>query len=357
MRTRALTGNVLPQIVDVLPTAMLVLRTDGTVERANAAAATLFGFDPDAPPRNVWDVCHRQRPGADDPLARCAGSTEWQHVAVEPVQGLYPGMSVPMTGRRIGDGPLVLLIENADDNAWFEESRRLIRRLNSEIAAQQELRQRLDRTVRREQELHRELIHRMKNNLSMLAVVIRSRKAASRNEEVHQALADVEGRIRSIALVHEILDGEQETDVVDAQDLLRELCTTLKESIAPPTVELRATLVPYRLHITDATPLCLLANELMTNAIKHAFPGGGGRVDLELRRLDDGRLELIVADNGRGLSDQPEHGTGSRLVEALASQMRGALHREASDGVCWRLSFLPVDPEEAGVIRGIGDAA
>ncbi|MBM9595007.1 sensor histidine kinase [Roseitranquillus sediminis] len=352
-------ADVLSQVFDSLPSPMMIVRLDGGIERLNAAAASLLDLGLDAHLPNLLELCRSLDRGATNVLERCAGSAGWQPLSVELTRGGHAGLRVAMTGRGLVDAEnrtlRVLLLADRSDNVHFEEHRRLIRLLNSELAEQQRLREQLDEALNRERQLHEELVHRMKNNLSMLSVIIRSRKAASRDPNVNQALSDIEGRIRSIALVHEMLDGTRGLEVVEASDLLGKLCATMRDSVAPPNVEVTWDLEPSRLHITDATPLCLLVNELVTNAMKHGFPQGGpGRVTIGLRRLC-GALELRVTDDGAGMTSDAGQGTGSRIVEALAMQMDAELSRETGPGVHWRLLFKPADPD--GGRRSVGDAA
>ena len=119
---------------------------------------------------------------------------------------------------------MILFVEDTADAERFEEHSRLVQSLNAELATHQRLRNDLAGALRAERHLHRELIHRVKNNLSLLAVITRSRRQASDSEEVHEALADVEARLQSIAHVHDLLDSQGEIDVIDAAMLIERLC-------------------------------------------------------------------------------------------------------------------------------------
>ena len=87
-------------------------------------------------------------------------------------------------------------------------------------------------------------------------------------------------------------------------------------------------------------PLGIIANELLTNAYKYAFPGGGpGKILLSLS-IEGGRVRLVVADNGRGMGEgAPRTGFGYTLIGAFASQLEGRLEVDSTEGTRVELSF------------------
>ena len=333
------------------PTPTLVMELDGRIVCANAAAQRFFSVRADA---TFFDLC--DGPGPDAMLLRrAAESGSWQQAAVALAGEERPTrVRLMLRGLfRAGEPLRVMAVVNEADTLRFDEHRRLIRSLNAELAAQYRLRAELDRALESERHLHRELIHRVKNNLSLLAVLVRSRKGKTTGTEARAALSDVEHRIQSMALVHEMLDRKQEIDVVQADVLLEELCRSMEASILPPHIRIERRLTPVRLHISDATPLSLLVNELVTNALKHAFGGrDSGRVELVLERTGD-EIELQVADDGAGMGEVARNGSGSFIVEALTLQLRGRMEVEDRTGVRWRLRFSPQETEGA---RRIADA-
>ncbi len=338
-------------VFDALPAPTLLLRLDGVVVRHSRAAAARFGITPDHAHPVLGQVFDLGRDSAEEILLRCAGTSGTQFVTVSILRGAFVGArtSLRLCGLRprAGGLPHVVLTESVDEQERFEEHSRLVRSLNAELAIQHRLRDELDAALDAERHLHRELIHRVKNNLSLLAVIARSRRQASDDPGVQVALADVEARLQSIAQVHDILDSQGEIDVVDGAVLVERLCQTLEESVLPPHVALERSLEPVRLHITDATPLTLLLNELVTNALKHAFADRGGVIRIGLRRIGNDRLELRLSDDGVGMEAAQPPGTGSRIVEALVAQMEGQIAVSVCGGTSWTLTFSPIDPDTA----------
>jgi two-component system, sensor histidine kinase PdtaS len=191
----------------------------------------------------------------------------------------------------------------------------------------------------------REIHHRVKNNLQTVASLLRLQ--ARRSPEVAAALAESERRIRAIALVHETLSSEH-GDVVDFDQVAREVAAMVGEGLAGPGVQIavEGSLGPVVAEV--ATPLAVVLSELLQNSVDHAFGDGGGRIGVRLSR-DDGRLELEVWDDGRGLPPRfglEEHaGLGLQIVRSLVeSELGGDLALSGAGGTRAMVS-VPVGEE------------
>ncbi len=201
----------------------------------------------------------------------------------------------------------------------------------------------LDQTFCNETRLHQELIHRVKNNLSLLGSLIRLRASAAADDDVRAALDEIQARVMSIGLVHELLDHNKQIDIVDAKDLLEKLCKQMEASICPPGVTISRDLMPFKLHVAEATPMAHLVNELVTNSLKHAFRDRtGGRVDISFRRNGVDKIEVHVAVDGAGYQDS-KSGHGSHIINALAAQLQGELSVRSEMGTSWLLIFKPME--------------
>ena len=123
---------------------------------------------------------------------------------------------------------------------------------------------------------------------------------------------------------------------------LGEVCWKLGEGlrgIRPIAVEVDADRVETRSQL--ATRIGLIVNELVTNALKHAFPDErGGTVSVRLRRTGD-ELTLTVEDDGIGCPDAPAEGLGSRIVRLLVQQLRGHMTRELANPGCRVTIVIP----------------
>ena len=342
--TASLEGSLCNKVVNSLDEEIIVLNGQGHVSFANRRARDTLGeIEPDQPLSKLFVGLEN---GVGERLRRIAQSSIWAPINLTLGDGPHRGVSLKFRGRGfVGDDGVqqIMLVASRDRDKGFEQLRSLVRDLNSELAERQKTNRRLNAALDSEERLHRELIHRVKNNLSLLSALISTRRSTSTSDDVRNVLEELEHRIQAVAAVHTLLDDAGEIDFVLADDLIRSLCRQLKHSIAPPNVEIEDDLSEIMLHVKDATPLSLLVNELITNALKHAFRDrDGGKVHIALHRNGEDKLEVSVADNGSGMSVQQDgSGSGSKIVRALARQMDGELTVDGDDekGTTWTFIF------------------
>lgn len=188
----------------------------------------------------------------------------------------------------------------------------------------------VDITSRKQAEEHtrilqREVSHRVKNSLSMVASLLRLQARDSALPEVNRALGDAHARITTIAEVHDHLWQQQDAEQVELGTFLRELCDSLQQTAPNHRLDLAAE--PVTIATDRAIPIALLVNELVTNAFKYAYaPGSGGAVSVRLHLSPASRIVLEVADRGAGLPEgfdpkRPGASLGMRLVTALTRQL------------------------------------
>lgn len=182
--------------------------------------------------------------------------------------------------------------------------------------------------------LLQEVNHRVKNSLQLVSSLLSLQAAKARTAEMRAILADARARLSVIARLHQRLYQRGTHDSVDLFSFLQELCAESLEAVQGasrtglvfegPAGGAGATLMP----IDRAVPIALIVSELLTNAMKHAFPDGGGELRVSIETVDD-ELRILVEDNGPGLPDQfdaaASHGVGMRVVNALVRQLGGRL--------------------------------
>lgn len=202
----------------------------------------------------------------------------------------------------------------------------------------------LGSALREREVLLSEIHHRVKNNLQLLSSML-ALQARTASAETQHALSEGQRRIDSIALVHEQLYGSRNLSAVNlaryTEALIPELwhASGVGERVA---VELR--LAEVELGPERAIPCGLLVSELVTNALKHAFPGGRrGTLSVVLEKLPLAKLRLTVRDDGVGLHRElPPRGNGSLgldLVAIFAKQLDAELLVEREAGTCFCLTF------------------
>lgn len=165
--------------------------------------------------------------------------------------------------------------------------------------------------------------HRVKNALMQAAMVLMMQGARSRNPEVANALSYAQTRLETMAGIYDLLSTKDAT-TIDLGAFLQAMAPHMVPPTMPVTVETR--LQPGVLLPPDvAQPIALIAMELVTNAVKHAFPRRRpGRVQMELSQRDD-ELDLTVSDNGVGMPVSAVDSLGYKLVRGLVRQIGGTL--------------------------------
>jgi two-component sensor histidine kinase len=200
------------------------------------------------------------------------------------------------------------------------------------------LRNALERAVRAERTSHillRELQHRTQNTLAIIVAFLELQGRGSESEEVKQALSQAASRVRVQAKVYDHLNMRA-SDRVDAQGYLLEICRLSQETfsgIRPIKVDCHAEQI--LIDPQKALALGIIANELITNAVKHAFKDGAGcTIDVSLDRDTSGLLRLKVRDNGSGCPDAAKPGSGTKLINDLVRSHKGSYTRQNVSGGC-----------------------
>lgn len=189
--------------------------------------------------------------------------------------------------------------------------------------------------------LYRELDHRVKNTLAMIASIVELERKRSNAPEAQQVLGDITARIESIAHAHRNLYRGDNVASVDLGAYLIGLCGHMSSALHADKAQLICTADPVLVDRDRALSFGLVVNELATNAAKHNSDAKTPiLVTVRLSRDGDGWL-LTVSDNGPGLptdySERP--GLGRRLVEAFARQADAVLSVRNAGGACYELRF------------------
>ncbi len=169
----------------------------------------------------------------------------------------------------------------------------------------------------------REMHHRVKNNLQTIAMLLRLQMSDAPERPAADALPETINRILAIAAVHETL-SEQGLRVVDVKDVLTRVANTVVQNLSHPNKALRVTVEGARIELPSqaATALALATNELLQNALEHAFVGRDkGTVRVQL--CDEGAtLTVIVSDDGVGLAGRAGDGSslGLEIVHTLVAE-------------------------------------
>jgi PAS domain S-box-containing protein len=217
-----------------------------------------------------------------------------------------------------------------------------IRDITQRLKAEQEI-----KTALAEKEtLLRELYHRTKNNMQVISAMLSLQKSYTDNPLVDRILTEMDNRIQSMALVHQKLYQSRNLSSIDLGDFLRELALLLEESMkVNPEVTLDLDLESVPVLIDLAIPCGLLLNELVSNALKYAFPPGTqGEIKISLHQDAEQFIHLSVADNGIGLpasfNPREDGRLGLQTIFALVEhQLQGNITFTRGPGLSASMKF------------------
>lgn len=226
--------------------------------------------------------------------------------------------------------------------------------LLEDITEREELDASLRTALSEKDALLREIHHRVKNNLQLISSLLRLQGHATADAGAVSALRESRNRIDVIALLHEHLHKfEAQTRVDFAVYGSRLLSNVFRMNSSPPTEKhLKLDLTPLLLDSEKALRCGLILNELVTNALLHAFPGGKvGLIRVRLHVARD-RALLTVQDNGIGLprdfNPQTTHSLGIKLVQQLAKQLKGNLSFLIKEGTAISVGFPVEEKRRSG---------
>jgi two-component sensor histidine kinase/PAS domain-containing protein len=208
----------------------------------------------------------------------------------------------------------------------------------------------LQASLREKELLLREIHHRVKNNLQVVASLLSLQERVVADPAAAAALAESRSRIATIGLVHERLYNSADLTRIDLADYVRKLFLGLVQSygVSSDRIRLEVAVEAESMDLSVAIPWALILNELLVNAIRHAWPDGGpGKIEVGMSRRD-GRWLLRVADDGQGFPEPVDilhvSSLGLRIVRLLAEQAGGTPHARNRGG-----AEVSVDFPEAGI--------
>jgi two-component sensor histidine kinase len=213
-------------------------------------------------------------------------------------------------------------------------------------------RERYERSLKgaleRHQVLLKEITHRVKNSLAIVASMLKLQANEANDPALTLHLEKAASRVSAVAKAHERIHQANGPDRLDLGAYVRDVCQDLNE--ATPLCHIEVAVDPGIDVQTDrAVPIALIANELITNAAKYAYPvDQGGNIWVRVARAADDTIELSVRDEGQGLpADFEPHsapGLGMRIVRALSKQLNAAIQvRRLNPGT----EFVATVPRES----------
>ncbi len=199
--------------------------------------------------------------------------------------------------------------------------------------------------TKQKENLLKEIHHRVKNNFAILVSLINMQMAQTKNQELYQSLTNLQLRIRTMALVHEMLYRSKDFENISFSDYLRSLASVIAGTYNRRDINLVFEADESVMDIEASIPLGLIVNEILSNSYKHAFPGGrAGNIWLTFRvDHDNDTCCLILQDDGIGMpSDLPLEqykSMGLQVIQILCQQIEGDLELTSDHGTTFTLTY------------------
>jgi len=192
--------------------------------------------------------------------------------------------------------------------------------------------------------LLKEIHHRVKNNLEVVSSLLALQSAQIDDQGIKDAMQEGQNRVQSIGIVHQKLYQGANLGAIEMKDYFINLGDSILDSFgAEQRVKIECVMDELDVDIDTAVPLGLIVNELLTNALKYAFPKEQvGTVRISLQKQASGVLHLEVQDNGVGKSGSVAGtGFGTQLIQLLTRQLNGSMREEVQNGTHVYFDFNP----------------
>ena len=323
------------RVVEAAPNAMVMIRVSGQIEMVNAQAELVFGYARSELLGQPVEMLVPERFRGRHPNLRTSFFSEPKPRPMGAGRDLYglrkDGSEFPV---EIGLNP----IETEDGT--------MVLSAIVDISDRRHKEDRIQSALKEKEILLGEIHHRVKNNLQVIHSLLDLQSSKIEDITALQLLAESQNRIRSMALIHQTLYESKDFAKVDFRNFLDSLLPALVSSYSldRDRVTLSVSAGEVSLPIDAAIPCGLIVNELISNALKHAFPGSGrGRIDVNLNDEPNGEIVLSVTDNGVGIPADLDLANattlGLQLVSLLADQLAGKLTVNRSNPTSFRLQF------------------
>ncbi|HEX3036851.1 MAG TPA: MEDS domain-containing protein [Thermodesulfobacteriota bacterium] len=221
-----------------------------------------------------------------------------------------------------------------------------------DITERKRAEEQLKASLKEKEVLLKEIHHRVKNNLQVISSLLDLQTEYIEDERALKVFSETQNRVRSMALIHEVLYQSEDLSRIDFAEYMRNLGAYLLQSygVKSNKVKLRMDVDSISLGIDNAIQCGLIINELVSNSIKHAFPGRKkGEIHISFHLNDNGRdasgrsYTLIVGDSGVGFPEdldfQNTESLGLQIVTTLVKQLKGTIELDRNYGTAFKIVF------------------
>lgn len=209
-----------------------------------------------------------------------------------------------------------------------------------------QMEEQLRSNLKEKEVLLKEIHHRVKNNLQIISSMLNLQFGSSSDGHVLELLEASKNRVKTMALVHEKLYGSQEMDKVSIKEYLKSILELHISIFDESEIKYDDSNVgeDLKVNIDRAIIIGLIANEMFSNSYKYAFDQTDNPVISVAAKIENNKLELKIADNGRGIKDEVlfpnEETLGFELIQALIEQVSAEIELDRSNGTMFNMKFL-----------------
>ncbi len=226
-------------------------------------------------------------------------------------------------------------------------SRYRLKQRSNQVFADQNAR--LQHLVAEKEWLLKEIHHRVKNNLQIVMSLLESQSQYLEHDPAAlQAISESQDRVQAMSLIHKKLYQSDHVSFINMQEYILELVEYLRDGFdTGQRIRFNTDIEALDLDVTQAIPIGLILNEAITNSIKYAFPDQrAGIISITLRKLQTPLLELLISDDGIGVSAGTEGrpGLGMSLMKGLSAEIDAELLIDGNAGTSIRMSFANAHP-------------
>lgn len=319
-------------ILDNSPDGILLIGSDGTIEQCNTISKHMFGYtEQELTGKSIYTLIDPERNNfLQEQIKQCIYenvSKRFQITARKSSHSTFQaGVALASVKANVAKASLVCSIRDISE------------------AVEADLK--IKSSLREKEVLLREIHHRVKNNLQVISSLLDLQAGHTDNIKISELLLESQNRVKTMALIHERLYQSRDLAQIDFGTYLHELTTTLFNSyvIDQERIHLNILADVVHLDIERAIPCGLIINELVSNALKHAFPNNQkGTVYVEINKPNDQQYAIIVGDNGVGMPEDLVLDTaetlGLQLIVGLALQLDATIGLMRKNGTQFEIRF------------------
>jgi two-component sensor histidine kinase len=214
-----------------------------------------------------------------------------------------------------------------------------------EVTEKKEVAKSIKQSLKEKETLLQEVHHRVKNNLQIISSIMNLQSSYVKEEDTMNILMECQNRIKSMSFIHDSLYLNKDLGSVDFQFYIHGLCRNLVQSysVDPSKIDLQLEIDNVDLSLDQAIPCGLIVNELVSNAMKYAFPEGKSGILKISVQEKAGRMMMEIKDNGVGVGDgirlEDIESLGLQLVFTLIEQLDGEVEYSSHQGTKYLITF------------------